>query len=424
MSDLFGRTTYAASNPARLRVDWGKFFLQRPETPILCVGGLLFGVYLTNYVQPVVGFSAIAASFWVLVSTCRGVSRKFSEGNVCPGIVVSNNLVAALSDLRPGEGPERWAIKIQRQPLRGMTGGPPQPGLRVATAALYYQPIREGAWSDFLPEAINSVTSDTAEIQRVLDSIPDSEWQRLEQALAQIPHPAPGLYRLWGAHSRQQPFIPASQRAGKVIIGIGIALVALRIVLGYALKPHSQDSTAATSSVPASPPPAPPTSFPAEAPRPRPPGPRPGPSVNPVPVVAPTKPRTPAAVNLAGRMVSFTNLQGRVYENVKLVRADTRLLTYSTDSGGGSVALTNLPMEFLAEIGAPTNGPDFSPQPTPARFHLFSVGEKVEVQWGGTWEPATIVGFQKPNIIVHFDDPNSFFKNNLWVPTNWVRMNH
>jgi hypothetical protein len=55
------------------------------------------------------------------------------------------------------------------------------------------------------------------------------------------------------------------------------------------------------------------------------------------------------------RIETITNLQGRVYDHVKLVRGDLDGLIYLNDSGGGRISYTNLPPEKLEELGIDTN---------------------------------------------------------------------
>jgi hypothetical protein len=156
------------------------------------------------------------------------------------------------------------------------------------------------------------------------------------------------------------------------------------------------------------------------------PAPEPVTSSTPTPV-----PAAPlAAIDLGGKLMTFTNLHGKTYENVKLVKADPRAgLIYSFDGGEGSVAFNNLSLEFLDQIGVPTNWPGVMPGrpggPAAARAPgTFVVGDHVVVRWGGKWEPATIVAFQNFNIVVHITDPASHVANNLYVPTNWVQASH
>jgi hypothetical protein len=158
------------------------------------------------------------------------------------------------------------------------------------------------------------------------------------------------------------------------------------------------------------------------------PAPRPtAPVASPVKPAAPPRPAAPAAIDLRGQFMTFTNLQGKSFDNVRLVKADPRGgLIYSFDGGVGSVPFNTLPLDLLEQLGVPTNWPGVmqgravaaAPKPAPVRY---AIGDKVEVQWGGKWEPADVKGFDGFNIIVRFSDPNTFFKNDMHVPASWVR---
>ena len=60
-------------------------------------------------------------------------------------------------------------------------------------------------------------------------------------------------------------------------------------------------------------------------------------------------------IDLKQRVVTFTNLQGRVYDSVQLTRANNTGVIYSTENGGGMVFYTNLAPAQLAGWGLDTN---------------------------------------------------------------------
>ena len=62
-----------------------------------------------------------------------------------------------------------------------------------------------------------------------------------------------------------------------------------------------------------------------------------------------------ADIDLKERVATFTNLQGRIYENVTLRRANKDGVIYSTDNGGGMVLYTNLNPNQLAAWNLSTN---------------------------------------------------------------------
>jgi hypothetical protein len=295
---------------------------------------------------------------------------------------------------------------------------------------MYQGPVKEGAWSEFYPEVINYSLSDPNKIQRVLDSITEPEWQALDSLLPQIPQLNEGLYRMWGSHmGRPIPEPWLRRNAGIIFAGIG-GLVVIRIIMGFAFKPANHEGLASVTL----PPPPPPIARNA-APAPLPPVEPPVEVPTPAPVTLSAKPVSqfvpapPDSVDLGGRVVSFTNLQRKVYQNVTLVRAEPRGLVYTSGSGGGMVPLALVPLPVLAELGVPTNWPSVMQgrpgepgQPTPpARKagQLYTVGDKVDVYWGGKWQRATVKEARPPVYNVGIDGSPMF--QNLSVFTNWLR---
>ncbi len=433
--ELIGRGGTMAGNPARLRVDWARSLATRPAPLVLGIIMIVFGAVVCFALQPGwIGLVFIAVAGLLWRNHYREVRQKFYAGDVCAGIILSDTLVAVTTNLSVG-GVSRPAIKVMRYPLSHMAGGPPARGTRVATVALYRGPATDGAWRDFSPEVIACWVSNENDLQRVTQSIMEWEWRSLDTLLARIPKVEPDLYKMWGS------------TAGKVkpamhpVVEIFLTLVAaagifagptFAIVHQWKLKHPSQTASVA----PAQPPP---EETPAPTPEPAQPAPAtsaPRPAARtapPKPPPPPPRPVVPAAIDLGGQFITFTNLQGKSFENVRLMKADPRSgLIYSFDAGVGSVPFNTLPLEFLQQIGVPTNWPGVmqgrvvAPAPANAKVATpdptrFAVGDKVEVQWAGKWEPARIVGFDRFNIIVHFSDPASPIRNDLHVPTNWVR---
>ena len=59
-------------------------------------------------------------------------------------------------------------------------------------------------------------------------------------------------------------------------------------------------------------------------------------------------------LTLTNRAITFTNLEGRVYKSVDLVRANLDGVIWRDDNGsGGQISYTNLAPEFLSKIGVP-----------------------------------------------------------------------
>ncbi|HUC85268.1 MAG TPA: hypothetical protein VL970_08760, partial [Candidatus Acidoferrales bacterium] len=62
-------------------------------------------------------------------------------------------------------------------------------------------------------------------------------------------------------------------------------------------------------------------------------------------------------INLGGKITTFTNLQGRVYRNVRLERGTLDGVIYSLTNavGGGLVKYQDLSVEFLTHLNIPSN---------------------------------------------------------------------
>ena len=61
------------------------------------------------------------------------------------------------------------------------------------------------------------------------------------------------------------------------------------------------------------------------------------------------------AITFTDKLVTFTNLQGQVYRDVRLVRADADGITYREGVGGGRVRYTDLAPGVLGSLGLDTN---------------------------------------------------------------------
>lgn len=192
-----------ATNPAKLRVDYSPYLRCFPRDVILIALFLVFVPILIGLalfyrsVAPLficLGFLLLWSGF--LLFHFWEVRDHFRVGNVNPAVVVSVDpyLVAVYTDMTMGAG--SWpAIKILRQPLDRMAGGPPSIGQRLATAAMYTGHPLLGRWSDFDPRIVNCATCNTDDIQRVFASIPPHEWQALDAGLRTLVKiNRPGLY--------------------------------------------------------------------------------------------------------------------------------------------------------------------------------------------------------------------------------------
>lgn len=184
-----------ASNPGRTRVQWPVFIYNFPKWfiiyAVILVGSVAIGVGGDNRAW-------VGALIFGLIGAMGlyRVSSQFNLGCVNPTQVVSTSppLVAVYTDLTTGGDPYD-VVKVLHQPLGKMTGGMPRVGQRLSSVALYAGDISKAHWDDFDPVVVNCVTASRADIERTLKSIPDDEWQCLEEGLRQVPTPQkPGLY--------------------------------------------------------------------------------------------------------------------------------------------------------------------------------------------------------------------------------------
>jgi hypothetical protein len=71
--------------------------------------------------------------------------------------------------------------------------------------------------------------------------------------------------------------------------------------------------------------------------------------------VVPCHAQSNSVITFTNRFATFTNLQGRVYDHVQLIRADANGIIYRMEDGGGFISFTNLAPATLQELGVPTN---------------------------------------------------------------------
>ena len=231
-----GRT--AASNPARLKVDWGKALASFPQPLFLALVPMVIGIYgLATGQVPAVLF--VIGPVVYLLAVMVVIHLKFARGDVCPAVVIAENpwLVAVAADMGTDGSRSRPAVKIIRQPLGRMTGGPPRIGMRLAAAALYKR-ARHGEWDDFMPTVVNCMSNDPAQIDYVFHSITETDWQMLDASLKRVSDKRAGLYKLWGSNYGRRLLGAQMMMAGNIRVLIMLAAVVVGIVLG--LK-HRQD---------------------------------------------------------------------------------------------------------------------------------------------------------------------------------------
>ncbi len=110
------------------------------------------------------------------------------------------------------------SLLILRQPLSRMSSGPPRKGQFVAAIAVYGD-VSEASigldhWTDFSPVVVDLVSGNQRDIDRVVESLNDQNWQELKLGLGQIPDsPEPGIYRVWQPDHQSNP-VDERQRQG------------------------------------------------------------------------------------------------------------------------------------------------------------------------------------------------------------------
>lgn len=198
----FNRTTKsAASNPGKLLVNPFLYTRAYPFAFVLCSICVLVSLLLSFlhelFVLALVGSLLLSWRVWFKTRF------DFVGGCINPGVVISLDppLVAVSTNLgKANDRPEGTPIIfIGQQPLKHMLDGMPQIGQRVATVATY-GPDSDFAthWDGCDPKLPACVTHDRVELDRIYQSIDESDWLQLEQTLRQIP-PSPeiGDYRVF-----------------------------------------------------------------------------------------------------------------------------------------------------------------------------------------------------------------------------------
>lgn len=414
-----GQDTFA-TNPAQLDLNFIHWLAANPRHIVFYAATGLTGLVLF-VVKWQVGVALLIAGGIAFWRTRQDMRRKFVIGDVCPGVVLSaeKGLVAVLTDLKAATNVARPAIKILKQPLRKIKIYALQDGMRVASVAEYYGNVHETTWKNFFPEVIPCSVHDEVENQRILASIPEAQWQALDQHLAQIPEPNPGLYRLWGGNLAADvgAAVPWLQRKavriGLIVFAcLGLAIVFMQASVRRAEQARDQRELTASSSV--------------------------APSPNPISHPAPNG-RQPE-LDLRGKTVSVTNFFGRVYENIQLLGANPSVLYYQVDGDGmrRSESLASLPVGFLDSLNIPKDWagyqaavqraswdnnsppPPRSSAPAAAKANGYTVGQRIYAQWAGKWIPGTVVANFSPfSCRVQLEDPR--WRNPIVLSTNLLR---
>lgn len=228
-----GQDTFA-TNPAQLQVSFARWLAVHPVVPTMLAILILAGVGLL-FVKYQVGIILLLSAGIVFWQNHRETKHKYFAGDVCPAEILSaaDGLVAVYTDLTANSDGPHPVIKIFKQPLHKMAE-PPADGQRVAAVALYCGEASKAVWNDFDPEIINCVVRDPEEIERVLMSIPEDQWQALGEGLSHIPEARIGLYPMWSKSAAVPASLPAFPWWKRTSAKLALLLVGV-CVLGFTL---------------------------------------------------------------------------------------------------------------------------------------------------------------------------------------------
>lgn len=384
-----GQNTFA-TNPARLDLNYFHWLTANPRHiafhAIAIIGGL--ALLLVKWQAGAVLLAAAGLTLW---RTRRDMHGKFFRGDVCPGVVLSaeTGLVAVLTDLKAATNVARPAIKILKQPLSRIKIYTLQEGMRVATVAEYYGQPQETTWKNFFPEVIPCSVHDEAENQRILDSIPEEQWQALDAALARIPSTNPGLYRLWGDNlaADTRAAVPWLQRSW-VRIGLiafasfGLLFLAMQAWSARQIRLREQQAQTDLSRVNS--------------------------GTNPT-----TSTHHRPTLELNGKLLTFTNTLGGILKDITLVRADEAMLTYQKQTKEEKIPLAIVPVEIQDQLEIPHDWHGYraalntagqlpapgafgrhettAPRPQAPTSGAYQPGQKIYALWAGRWLSGTII---------------------------------
>ena len=226
-----------ASNPGRLRPDWKQVLRAWPsywQMPLIIVVASGLGGWLAHPYC----FFGLALAAWSVWDGYREITSLLMNGDVCAGIVISERpeRVAVQTNLS-AQGEQHPAVRVLEQPILKAAAHPLCAGTRVATVAFYHGPLTPtGDWKSFAPMVINTLVSNPAEIQRVLNSIPEEDWYELDNHVARLPSQQEGLYAMWGPKPSAIEVVSKGEKRGfrawiVVVTVLGVVTAATVILL-------------------------------------------------------------------------------------------------------------------------------------------------------------------------------------------------
>ncbi len=188
-----------ASNPGKLRVNPIRWFRHYPTWPLIWLISLLFFVVMAWLVH---------GSFWIIALLLlamnwlywQRVRDHFRCGCANPAMLVSMEpmRIAVATDLSMGVG-QYPVIKIIDKSLATVCGQSPQSGCLLPMVSLYRRSPDEDLphWVDFDPRPIDCATGDVQQMQRLMSTFTNEDWDELKSWLRQVPRPLrPGLYHV------------------------------------------------------------------------------------------------------------------------------------------------------------------------------------------------------------------------------------
>lgn len=191
----------AARNPARLRVDarlYSRCFprLRREILSTLGVGLLVLAgmVFRRECWLLLLPLLPMVGPFARRIANVR---RHFAGGDVNAAKVIDpkSGLVAAFADLGTHSAAFYPTVRILSLPLAEMAGGPFVSGDDLPAVSVYTGAAGGHKWDGFNPVPAACATSDSGELARIRQAVPEWQWMALNEALFRVPRPyRPGLY--------------------------------------------------------------------------------------------------------------------------------------------------------------------------------------------------------------------------------------
>jgi hypothetical protein len=181
-----------AGRPGGVRLQFLRYVQYFPLWPSILGGWLLGGTVICfwslNGLWLVLPAAALIGLYW------SHLKSHFAKGCMNPAVVMETKplLIGVYSDLSNGDG-SYPTIKLLRHPSRSSDRF--NVGQRCLTVSLYEGRLDCRHWEDFSPKLVISATGDPSVLSVESVSIPEEDWNLLEQAIPTLPQPwKPGLY--------------------------------------------------------------------------------------------------------------------------------------------------------------------------------------------------------------------------------------